>query len=72
MCANLQVHRSNGLASRVQTDRQTDRQTHTHGTENITSSANAGDNDFNMGPSSLTKLEKLHRRSKGSQCMQWL
>ncbi len=36
----FQVHRSDGSASRVETDRHTDG--HTDGTENITSFANAG------------------------------
>ncbi len=42
--AKNQSHRSNGLAKRVHVDRQTDKQTdtHTHRTDNITSSANAG------------------------------
>ena len=41
VCANLQVHRSNGLASRAQTDRRKHRQTDTH---IITYSAYAGGN----------------------------
>ena len=40
-----QGRRSNGLAMRAQTDRRTDRHTDTHGTDNITSSANAGGNE---------------------------
>ena len=37
----FQVHRSNGLAARVETDRQTHTHTHRDWTENITSSANS-------------------------------
>ncbi len=42
VCANFQVHIPIGLASRAQTDRRTHTHRHTHGTKNITSSANAG------------------------------
>ncbi len=54
--ATFQDHRSNGSAGRVHTDRRTDRQT--DGTQNITSSANAGGNE-RMLPNILSPATQL-------------
>ena len=66
-CTNIWIHRSNGSAVRVLTDGHTD--TQTDGTDSITSTADAGGNNFQGSSMSVRNIAAFYACSKDINLM---